>query len=203
MRLLYDSLNPLVLPSQRGRILAHSVHFVQKIPLWKPFYPTSDALEQAFWSCFISYISLQRALPCAHLHLKWWSAEGISPGRWVYEFPDANVCNRGCKRLHSRLQILASVWDSAIFGYVNNCKSACKCASNMAFSLVRFVSYVRKPCFIRFQPPFLPFSPWLKCKSAGHRSILTDSESTSGKQKVSRMTILRAHLGSVENQWGL
>ena len=112
----------------------------------------------------------------------------------MYEFPDANVCNRGCKRLHSRLQILASLWDSAIFGYVNNCKSACKCASNMAFSLVRFVSYVRKACFIRFQPPFLPFSAWLKCKSAGHRSILTDSGSTSGKQEVSRMTIMGTDL---------
>ena len=53
----------------------------------------------------------------------------------------------------------------------------------MELSLVRFVSYVRKPCFIRFQPPFLPFSAWLKCKSAGHRSILTDSGSTSGKSK--------------------
>ena len=71
----------------------------------------------------------------------------------MYEFPDANVCNLGCKRLHSRLQVFASVWDSAIFGYVNNSKSACKCVSNMALSLVRFVSYVRKACFIRFQPP--------------------------------------------------
>ena len=112
----------------------------------------------------------------------------------MYEFPDANVCNLGCKRLHSRLQVFASVWDSAIFGHVNNCKSACKCVSNMALSLVRFVSYVRKACFIRFQPPFLPFSPWLKCKSAGHRSILTDSGSTSGKQKVSRMTIMGTDL---------
>lgn len=119
----------------------------------------------------------------------------------MYEFPDANVCNLGCKRLHSRLQVFASMWDSAIFGRVNNCKSARKCVPNMALSLVCFVSYVRKPCFIRrkpcfirFQPPFLPFSAWLKCKSAGHRSILTDSGSTSGKQKVSRMTILRAHL---------
>ena len=112
----------------------------------------------------------------------------------MYEFPDANVCNLGCKRLHPRLQIHASVWDSAIFGHVNNCKSARKCMSNMALSLVRFVSYVRKPCFIRFQPPFLPFSACLKCKSAEHRSILTDSGSTSGKQKVSRMTIMSAHL---------
>ena len=112
----------------------------------------------------------------------------------MYEFPDANVCNLGCKRLQPRLRILASVWDSAIFGHVNNCKSARKCMPNMELSLVRFVSYVRKPCFIRFQPPFLPFSAWLKCKSAGHRSILTDSGSTSGKQKVSRMTIMGAYL---------
>ena len=112
----------------------------------------------------------------------------------MYEFPDANVCNRGCKRLHSRLQILASVWDSAIFVRVNNCKSARKCMPNMELSLVCFVSYARKPFFIRFQPPFLPFSAWLKCKSAEHRSILTDSGSTSGKQEVSRMTIMGAHL---------
>lgn len=106
----------------------------------------------------------------------------------MYECPDANVCNRGCKRLHSRLQVFASVWELAIFGHVNNCKSARKCMSNIELSLVCFVSYVRKPCFIRFQPTFLPFSACLKCKSARHRSILTDSGSTSGKQEVSRMT---------------
>ena len=57
--------------------------------------------------------------------------------------------------------------------------------------------------FHTFPTPIFAFSAWLKCKSAGHRSILTDSGSTSGKQKVSRMTIMGTHLsgGQKKRTW--
>ena len=58
----------------------------------------------SFWA-FLLVFSLVEAM-------KVWSGDHLFWAPWISVFPDANICNRGCKRLRPPLQTFASPFSS-------------------------------------------------------------------------------------------
>ena len=153
---------------------------------------TSEPREKVISGCLEYRFWLQKSFLWAREDIDLGSGRGRFRYLWTFDFWDASVCNLGCKRLHPRLQTLASGMISPnnhiLYLWYSNTNKPTFCA----FLFVYLGDYVCEDNFKRILGRFCPLLASYECGWKQTRPNMMDSESSSVIQKVSQEATWRA-----------
>ena len=153
---------------------------------------TSEPREKVISGCLEYRFWLQKSFLWVREDIDLGSGRGRFRYLWTFDFWDASVCILGCKRLHPRLQTLASGMISPnnhiLYLWYSNTNKPTFCA----FLFVYLGDYVCEVILKRILGRFCPLLASYECGWMQTRPNMMDSMSSSVIQKVSQEASRRA-----------